>query len=348
MTRSKLLIALIGTSLLLTIIVAGIVSMGRRVDAQRNRALKTIQDALERQEIRHQAVEYAWARLPQESGLPANWGLEQAMADWQSNEIDVLAKLAKQLTERKKGISAGDKEKLRRFVMDSSELRELLAAIESGVCEIKLDPAKGQWQISNGQIEALRAMAYMLAARAILLADDGDRQGVLSTILSSYALMDVLVDVPNISVQSYRPGMLLYIEYAIRRAVSPDEISDDSKAVLLRHLTTQASKEPIVNALKLHEALVRQEVSAKRRTSMVPWLLAGYQEGMNRVIRSIDEPQNSVLRQCDEILDEVPIFAGQTKWRLQNVAPNALEIRIKTQRHLDSIREFLKLKSARD
>lgn len=153
----------------------------------------------------------------------------------------------------------------------------------------------------------------MLAARVILLAEKGDNQGALKTILNSYALMDVLLDVPNVKLQSYRPGMLLYVEYAIRRGVPPDEIPNNSKVVLLRYLERQSSKVPIVNALKLHEALVRQEVSAKHSTFMGLWLLTGYEQGMERVVQSLDKPQHNVSRQWNQIIDNAPLYAGQTK-----------------------------------
>ena len=347
MTRSKVFIAVFGTSALLAIVVACIVVVCLQVAEQRDQGLKVIDEALERQKIKHEGVEYARARLPQDLGLASDWSLEQAMTVWQSNEIEALAQLARQFSQGQEDMSADDEEKLTQFIMNSPELHELLEAIESGLCEITLDPAKGQWQISRVQIKALKSMTYVLAARAILLAEKGDNQGALKTILNSYALLDVLSDAPNIHLQSYRPDMLLYVGYAIHRALSPGEIPDDSKAVLLRYPERQSSKEPIVNALKLHEALVRQEVSARHSTVMELWLLAGYDRGMKRLVQSLDEPQDNASRQWNEIIDDAPRYAGQTKWRLQNVASDALRARVNSQRHAKSVCDFLGLRAAK-
>lgn len=269
------------------------------------------------------------------------------MTVWQANEIEALAAIARRFSQGQEDISADDEEKLTQFAMNSSELRELLEAIECGLCEITLDPAKGQRQISNAQIKALKSMTYMLAARAILLAEKGDNQGALKTILNSYALLDVLSDAPNIHLQSYRPGMLLYVGYAIHRALNPGEISADSKTVFLRYLERQSSKEPIVNALKLHEALVRQEVSGKHSTFMGLWLLAGYDRGMKRLVESLDKPQDNASRQWNEIIDDAPRYVGQTRWRLQNVAPDALQARVNSQRHARSVSDYLGLRLAK-
>jgi hypothetical protein len=348
MTRSKVLIAVVsGTSALLAIIVVWVVVVGLRVVAQRDQGLKIINEALKRQKIKHQGVEYARARLTQDSGLSSDWSLEKAMTMWQSNEIEALAQTAKQFSQGQEDISADAQEKLTQFIMNSPELHELLEAIECGLCEITLDPAKGQWQISNAQIKALRAMTYMLSARAILLAEKGDNQGALKTILNSYAFMDVLLEVPNVKLQFYRPDMLLYVEYAIRRGLNPDDIPGDSKVTLLKYLERQSSKEPIVNALKLHEALVRQEVSAKHSTFIESWYLAGYHQGVERVVQSLDEPQQNVSRQWKEIINNAPFYAGQTKWRLQNVAPDALQIRTNTQQHFKYVCDFLGLRSTK-
>jgi len=346
MTRSKVFIAVSGTSALLAIVVVCVVVVCLRIAEQRDQGLNIINEALKRQKIKHEGVEYARARLPQDSGLASDWSLEKAMTMWQSNEIETLAQLARQFLQGQEDMSANNKEKLNQFIMNLPELKELLEAIEYGLCEITLDPAKGQWQISNAQIKALRAMTYMLTARVILLAEKGDNQGALKTILNSYALMDVLLEVPNVKLQFYRPGMLLYIEYAIQRGVNPDEIPSDSKVELLRYLERQSSKEPIVNALKLHEALVRQEVSAKHSTFIELWLLAGYHQGMERVVQSLDEPQHNVSRQGNEIINNAPFYAGQTKWRLQNVVPDALQIRVNTQQHVKSVCDFLGLRPA--
>lgn len=342
MTRSKVL-AVFGTSAFLIIAAACLVVTCLRTAEQRDQGLKIIDEALERQNIKHERVELARARLPQDSALASDWSLEQAMTVWQSNEIEALAKLAKQFSQGQESMSADDEERLAQFVMNSPELHELLEAIKCGLCEITLDPAKGQWQISKAQIKTLKSMTYMLATRVILLAEKGDNRRALETILNSYTLMDVLLDVPNVSLQAYRPGMLLYIEYAIRRGVTPDEIPSDSKVVLSKYLERQSSKEPIVNALRLHEALVRQEVFAKHSTFMVSWLLAGYDRGMERLVQSLDKPHRNVSKQWNEIIDNAPLYAEQTKWRLQNVAPDALQARVNTRRHAESVSDFLGL-----
>lgn len=347
MTRSKVFIAVFGTFALLAIVVVCVVVVYLRVAEQRDQGLKNINEALQQQKIKHESIEYARARLPQDSGLASDWSLEKAMTMWQSNEIEALAQLARQFSQGQEDISADAVEKLTQFIMHSPELHELLEAIEYDLCEITLDPAKGQWQISNAQIKALKAMTYMLAARAILLAERGDNQGALKTILNSYALMDVLLEVPNVKLQFYRPGMLLYIDYAIQRGLNPDEIPGDSKVELLKYLERQSSIEPIVNALKLHEALVRQEVSAKHSTFIESWLLAGYHQGMGHVIQSLDEPQHNISRQWNEIIDSAPFYAGQTKWRLQNVVPDALQIRVNTRQHVKSVSDFLGLRTAK-
>lgn len=144
MTRSKVFIAVFGTSALLAIVVACIVAACLRTAEQRNQDLKIIDEALDRQKIKHKGVELARARLPQDSALAGDWSLEQAMAVWQSNEIEVLAKLAMQFSQGQEDMSADDEEKLTQFTMNSPELYELLEAIECGLCEIALDPAKGQ------------------------------------------------------------------------------------------------------------------------------------------------------------------------------------------------------------
>jgi len=347
MARSKVFIAVSGTFALLTIIVICVVVVCLRVSGQRDQGLEIINEALERQKIKHESVEYARARLPQDSILASDWSLEKSMTMWQSNEIETLAQLARQFSQGQEDMSADNEEKLNQFIMHSPEFHELLEAIECGLCEITIEPAKGQWQISNAQIKALKAMTYMLAARAILLAEKGDNQGALKTILNSYALMDVLLEVPNVKLQFYRPGMLLYVGYAIRRGVNPDEIPSDTKVELLGYLELQSSKEPVVNALKLHEALVRQEVSTKHSTFIESWLLAGYHQGMERVMQSLDEPQHNVSRQWNEIIDNAPFYAGQTKWRLQNVAPDALQIRVNTKQHVKSVCDFLGLRAVK-
>jgi hypothetical protein len=348
MTRSKVFIAVVsGTSALLAIVVVCVVVVCLHVAEQRDQGLKIINEALEQQKIKHQDIEYTRARLPKDSGLASDWSLEKAMMMWQSNEIETFAQLAKQFLEGQEDMSADDEEKLTQFIMRSPEFRELLEAIEYGLCEIRLDPAKGQWQISNAQIKALRAMTYMLSARVILLAEKGDNQGALKAVLNCYAFMDVLLEVPNVKLQSYRPGMLLYIEYAIRRGINPDELPSDSKVDILRYLERQSSKEPIVNALKLHEALVRQEVSVKHSTFIESWFLAGYHQGVERLVQSIDEPQQNVSKQWKEIINNTPFYAGQTKWRLQNVAPDVLQIRTNTQQHIKSVCDFLGLQSAK-
>jgi len=315
MARSKVFIAVSGTFALLTIIVICVVVVCLRVSGQRDQGLEIINEALERQKIKHESVEYARARLPQDSILASDWSLEKSMTMWQSNEIETLAQLARQFSQGQEDMSADNEEKLNQFIMHSPEFHELLEAIECGLCEITIEPAKGQWQISNAQIKALKAMTYMLAARAILLAEKGDNQGALKTILNSYALMDVLLEVPNVKLQFYRPGMLLYVGYAIRRGVNPDEIPSDTKVELLGYLE--------------------------------PWLLAGYHQGMERVMQSLDEPQHNVSRQWNEIIDNAPFYAGQTKWRLQNVAPDALQIRVNTKQHVKSVCDFLGLRAVK-
>jgi hypothetical protein len=348
MTRSKVFIAVVsGTSALLAIIVIWVVVVCLRVVEKRDQGLKIINEALVRQKIKHEDVEYVRASLPKDSGLSSDWSLEKAMTMWQSNEIETLAQLARQFLQGQEDMSADDEEKLTKFIMHSTELHEMLEAIEYGLCEITLDPTKGQWQISNAQIKALNAMTYMLAARAILLAEKGDNQDALKTILNSYALMDVLLDVPNVKLQFYRPGMLSYIDRAIQLGLNPDDIPGDSKVTLLKYLERQSSKEPIVNALKFHEALVRQEVSAKHSTFIESWLLAGYHQGMERILQSLDEPQHNVSSQWNEIINNAPLYAGQTKWRLQNVAPDALQIRVNTQQHVKSVCDFLGLRSVK-
>jgi len=347
MTRSKVFITVSGTSALLAIVVVCVVVVCLRVAEQRDQGLKIINETLKRQKIKHEGVEYARARLPQDSELASDWSLEKAMTMWQSNKIETLAQLARQFSQGQEDMSADDEEKLTQFIMHSPELHELLEAIECGLCEITLDPSKGQWQISNAQIKALKAMTYMLAARVILLAEKDDNQAALKTILNSYALMDVLLEVPNVKLQSYRPSMLLYIGYAIRRGVNPDEIPSNTKVKLLRYLERQSSEEPIVNALKLHEALVRQDVSAKHSTFIEFWLLAGYHQGMERVMQSLDEPQQNTSKRWNEIIDNAPFYAGQTKWRLQNVAPDALQAQINAQRHAKSVCDFLGLRATK-
>jgi len=150
MTRSKVFIAVFGTSALLVIVVAYIVATCLRTAEQRNQGLKIIDETLDRQRIKHEGVELARARLPQDSVLAGDWSLEQAMTVWQSNEIEALAKLARQFSQGQEDMSADDEEQLTQFTMNSPELYELLEAIEYGLCEITLDPAKGQWQISPG------------------------------------------------------------------------------------------------------------------------------------------------------------------------------------------------------
>lgn len=349
MVRSRALIArFVITAFLAVVAICIIIVACSRVSRQREDDRRTIQEALERQKIKHQTVEYARARLPQDSRLASNWSLGQAITAWQSTEIEAFAELAKRFSQQKGHLSADDKRKLTHFVANSPELHELLEAIEHGLCEITLEPAKGQWQVSNAQIEALKSMTYLLAARVILLAESADKEGALKAVLSGYALMDVLLDAPNVKLQSYRPGMLLYLGYAIHRGLSADEIPNGSKVVLLRYLQRQSSEEPIVNALKLHEALVRQEVSAKHSTLMTSWLLAGYHDGIKRVTQSLDRPGRNVSKQCGEILDKAPLYAGQTKWRLQNVAPDALHVQTNTRRHVTSVCEFLGLNTVSD
>ncbi|MFH1719339.1 MAG: hypothetical protein ABIF19_18455 [Planctomycetota bacterium] len=90
--------------------------------------------------------------------LASDWSLEQAITAWQSNELAAFAELGRQFSRQQEYLSTNDKEKLINFVMNSRELRELLEAIEYGLCEITLDPTKGQWQISNAQIKALKSM----------------------------------------------------------------------------------------------------------------------------------------------------------------------------------------------
>ena len=346
MKRSKLYIIICGTSALLAIVFVCIATLYLRTTEQRKQGLKIIDEVLDCQRIKHQRIELARARLPHDSALAGDWNLEKAISVWQRNEIETLAQLAKQFSQEQKDMSADDKKKLTQFTMNSPELEELLEAIEFGLCEIVLDPTKGQWQISNAQIKALSSMTYILTARAILQAEKGDNHGALKTILNSYALMDVLLDVPNVKLQSYRSGMLMYIEYAIRRGVRPGEIPDDSKIVLLKHLERQSSKEPIVNALKLHEALVLQDVYAKHSTFMGSWLLAGYHRGMERLSQSLDKPKHDISKEWNKIIDSAPFYAEQTRWRLQNVAPDVLQARVNTQQHVKSVSDFLGLQSA--
>lgn len=346
MARSKARIVFLGTLALVAVAVICILFVSSRIVERRIEFdLRILQETLEREEAKHDKVERARAGLPQDSPLARDWSLEQAMTAWNSDEIQAVAEIAKQFsklyaTPRKEDLSADDKEKITLFVMHSPELRELLEAIEHDLCEITVDPSKGQWQISNAQIRALKSMTYLLAARALLLAENGDKDAAVKTVLSSYGLMDVLVYVPNMHLQSYRADMLLYVGYALRDGLSPDEIPDDSKAALLAYLERQSSKEPIVNVLLLHEALDRREVAEKYPRFMVSWLLAGYHKGIERIVQSLDRPERDVHAECNEILYKVPFYAGQTRWRLQNVT-DALYVRVNTQRHVTSVRTFL-------
>ena len=240
----------------------------------------------------------------------------------------------------KNDLSADDKEKLSRFVMHSPELRELLEAIEHGLCEISLDLDKGPWQVSNAQIHTLHSMFYLLSARALMLAEAGDKEGALETVLSGYGLMDALLDIPSMHIQSYRSNFLMYLGYALRGGLSPDEIDHDSKTALLAYLERQSSKEPIVNALVLHEALARREVAEKIPGFLVSLFLAGYHEGIERIVQSLDSPRHEVQAEYEAILDNAPFYAEQTGWRLLNVA-DVLHVRLNTQGHVTGVRRFL-------
>ncbi|MBN1975755.1 MAG: redoxin domain-containing protein [Sedimentisphaerales bacterium] len=346
MIRSKILKAVLWIFVFLAIVVAYLVVTSLRTTGrQRNQTSKIIDEVLTLQKLRHKDVENARAKLPQDSILARDWILEKAMTMWQNNEIETLAEFAKQFVREQGNISANDMEKLTKFVMESPELNELLEAIKCGLCEIMLDPTNGQWQISSSQIRALKSMAYMLACRAILLADKGDKQGAMETILNSYTLTDILLDIPNMHIQSYQPEMLLYIGYAIRRGLNPNEISSDSKTAISKYLDRLSSKEPIINALRLHEALVFQEVSAKHSTFVTSWFLAGYDQGIERLMQLLDKPQHDVFKEANKIVDSSPFYAEQTSWRLQNVASNAIQARVNRQNHAKSVSDFLGLQS---
>lgn len=346
MAHSKILKAVLWIFVFLAIVFAYLVVTSLRTTGrQGDQTSKTIDEVLTLQKHRHEEVENARAKLPQDSILARDWSLEKAMAMWQNNEIEKLAESAKQFVQGQENLSADDMMKLTKFVMESPELNELLEAVRYGLCEIMIYPKKGQRQISISQIKALKSMAYMLSCRAILLADKGDKQGATETILNSYALMDILLNTPNMHIQSYQPEMLLYIGYAIRRGLNPDEISSDSKTAISKYLDRQSSKEPIINALRLHEAMVFQEVSAKHSTFVTSWFLAGYDQGMNHLIQLLDKPQHDVFTEANKIVDSAPFYAEQTSWRLQNVASNAMEAKVNRQSHVKSVSDFLGLQS---
>ena len=161
--------------------------------------------------------------------------------------------------------------------------------------------------------------------------------------LSIYKLVDNLTEVRLVNIQAYRPQMLMYAEYALRDGINPEEISDESRAALLAYLEKLSSPEPIVNALLLHEALVRREVAEKFPSFMVSWNLAGYHRGILRTIQYLDKPAGEIVAAIrdEEILDEVPFYALDTGSRLRNVVGDALYTRVNTLRHVARMRSFL-------
>ena len=99
MARSKARSCFLGILAFVAVAVVCVHMVSSRIAEQHLELdLKTIQEAFEREEAKHQTVEQAHARLPRESRLAKDWSLEQAMPAWSTDEVEGFAELAKQFS----------------------------------------------------------------------------------------------------------------------------------------------------------------------------------------------------------------------------------------------------------
>jgi hypothetical protein len=320
-------------------------SILRNGNHQLTLAFKTIEEANDTQIAEYRRVKQSYTTIPENSRLSNNWDFVQSMDSWDTREVESLAKTAKQFLrgnspEGVEQLATEGEEKFRRFVIDSSLISELLEAIDYRLCAIPLDYDKGPWLVTNTQIKTINTMALMLSSRALLLAKEGDTDSAMKTVLSGFGLMDMITDIPSIKLQTHRASMLLYLKHALCDGANPYDISLDSKSLLLKHLEKQSSQKAMTNALLLHEAIVIKDVARTYSNAIASWHLAGYHEGIQSLVDFLNNPSGSSLAISKAIVDDAPLYAGQTSWRLQNVA-DILQSQENVLRRIRSIRLFL-------